>query len=522
MNSLIYIFAGATHSKLAPILILVAYVAMMVAIAFYSRQKSRTLSSYFLGNRGIGGWMAAFSYGTTYFSAVVFIGYAGKFGMTMGLSAVWIGIANAVFGSLIAWWVLAKRARQMTRVLNTRTMPEFFEKRYNHKYIKLISSIIIFIFLIPYSTSVYQGLGLLFEQVFGIDFYWCIIIMASMTALYLFFGGYFASVLTDFIQGLVMIGGVIAMLALMMRAPEVNGAEGLRTLIDTGYGFFPSFNAASGNIMDSPAFNLIIIILLTSFGIWALPQSVHKFYTIKDNSAIKKGAVISTVFALIIGGGAYFNGGLSRLFFSAGYPTGGPDAVIPQMLIDAKFSGAMLGLIMVLLLSASMSTLAALSLSGSSALVIDGYKGYMKKSTSERKLKGILRVVCVVFVIVSALLAILKVDAIVTLMSISWGCLAGCFIGPFIYGLYSKKTTSAAAMTSIISGASLTVILTVIFGLVAGASGFGAVIKAGIQRAPLTGVICMAFSMIITPIVSMFTQPPNKEHVDHCFSKEEI
>lgn len=521
MDGLIYTFAGATHSKLAPTIILLVFIAVMVAIAFYSRTKSRTLSSYFLGNRGIGGWMAAFSYGTTYFSAVVFIGYAGKFGMSMGLSAVWIGVSNAIFGSLFAWWVLAKRTRQMTRVLNTRTMPEFFEKRYNHKYIKLISSIIIFIFLIPYSTSVYQGLGFLFEKVFGIDFYWCIIIMASMTALYLFFGGYFATVISDFIQGIIMIGGVIAMIVLMMRAPEVNGAEGLRTLINTGYGFFPSFTAAGGNFMDSPAFNLIIIMLLTSFGIWAMPQSVHKFYTVKNNSAIKKGAIISTVFALVIGGGAYFNGGLARLFFPSSFPVGGADAVVPQMLINANFSGLMLGLIMVLLLSASMSTLSSLALSGSSALVIDGYKGYMDKSASENKIKGILRVVCLIFVIVSALLAVLKIDAIVTLMSISWGCLAGCFIGPFIYGLYSKKVTSTAAMVSIISGVSLTVILTFVFGLVAGAQGFGGVIKAGIQRAPVTGVICMVFSMIITPVVSIFTKKPDEAHVEHCFSKEE-
>ncbi|MDD4315716.1 MAG: sodium:solute symporter [Clostridia bacterium] len=521
MNSLLYSFAGAAHSKLAPTLMLIIYIAMMVVIAFYSRKKSRTLSSYFLGDRGIGGWMAAFSYGTTYFSAVVFVGYAGKFGMSMGLSAIWIGIANAFFGSLFAWWVLAKRTRKMTRVLNTRTMPEFFEKRYNNKYIKLVSSIIIFIFLIPYSTSVYQGLGYLFERIFGIDFYWCIAIMALMTALYLFFGGYFATVLSDFIQGIIMVGGVIVMLILMMRAPEVNGAEGLRTLSDIGYGFFPGFNAASGKLIDSAGFNLIIIILLTSFGIWAMPQSVHKFYTIKNNAAIRKGAVISTVFALIIGGGAYFNGGFSRLFFPGGFPAGGADAVVPEMLLRANFSGAMLGLIMVLLLSASMSTLSSLALSGSSALVIDGYKGYVDKKASENKIKGILRVVCLIFVIVSALLAALKIDAIVTLMSISWGCLAGCFIGPFIYGLYSRKITSAAAMVSIISGVTITVIMTVVFGLIAGATGFGGVIKAGIQRAPLTGVICMIFSMIITPVVSIFTKKPDKEHLDRCFSEAE-
>lgn len=519
INDITFSNVSAGHSKLAPILIMCLFIGVMVTIAIVTRKKSHSLSSFFLADRGIGGWMTAFSYGATYFSAVVFIGYAGKFGIGMGLSAIWIGIANAVIGSFLAWVVLAKRTRRMTRTLSTRTMPEFFEKRYDNKYIKLVSSIVIFIFLIPYSASVYQGLGYLFEMIFGIEFYWCIIIIASLTALYLFAGGYFATVLGDFIQGIIMIGGVVMMIVLMFRSPTVNGIEGLRTLTEAGYGIFPTFNAASGRIIDSTAFNVIIILLLTSFGIWSLPQSVHKFYTIKNNKAILRATVVSTAFAFIIGIGAYLNGGLARLFFPNGYPPEGADAVVPQMLMRANFPGAMLGLIMVLVLSASMSTLSSLTLSSSSAVALDGYKGYINKKASDNHLKVIMKILCLIFVAVSALLAIIRVDAIVTLMSISWGTLAGCFLGPYIYGLYSKKVTAAAALTSVISGVCVTIILVFVFGVVDGGKSFGELIKIGFGRAPLIGVITMASSMVITPVVSLFTKKLSKEHLERCFSK---
>lgn len=512
--------AGAPNPKVAPILIMALFIASMVAIAVLTRKKSRSLSSFFLADRGVGGWMTAFSYGAAYFSAVVFIGYAGKFGMGMGLSSIWIGLANALIGSLLAWIVLAKRTRSMTRTLGTRTMPEFFEKRYNNKYIRIVSSIIIFIFLIPYSSSVYLGLGYLFEMIFGIDFYWCIIIVATLTGLYLFAGGYFATVLGDFVQGIIMLVGVVIMIILMFKSPVVNGLEGLKTLTQQGYGIVPTFSSDTGRIIDSTAFNVIIVILLTSFGIWSLPQSVHKFHAIRNNKAISRATIISTLFALIVGGGAYLNGGFSRLFFPQGIPAEGVDAVVPQMLMKANFPGAMLGLIMILVLSASMSTLSSLTLSSSSAVAIDGYKGYINKKADDNHIKIVMKILCIVFIIISAVLAIFRVDAIVTLMSISWGTLAGCFLGPFVYGLYSKKATSAAAFTSVIGGVVITIILIFVFGIVDNASGFINIIKIGIQRAPLIGVIAMALSMIMMPIVSAFTKKPSDEHIEYCFAKE--
>ncbi|MBE6639781.1 MAG: sodium:solute symporter, partial [Ruminococcaceae bacterium] len=128
--------------------ILILYAIGMVAIAMYTRNRSKSVNDFLLaGKEGLNGWMTAFAYGTTYFSAVIFIGYAGTFGRAYGLASVWIGIGNAIIGTTIAWLVLAKRTKNMTQRLRAKTMPEFFEKRYDSKNLKLVSAVIIFIFL---------------------------------------------------------------------------------------------------------------------------------------------------------------------------------------------------------------------------------------------------------------------------------------------------------------------------------------------------------------------------------------
>lgn len=495
----------------APILILVIYIVMMIGVAFYSRNRSKNLSDFFLAGRGLGGWMSAFAYGTTYFSSVIFVGYAGKFGWNIGIGVVFIGIGNALIGSLLAWKFLANRTRLMTHNIGASTMPEFFEKRYESRGLRLISALIIFLFLIPYSASVYQGLGYLFEQVFGIDMIWCVLIMAALTALYLFFGGYFATALSDFIQGIIMIIGVVAMVIFVMNAPEVNWGEGLGKLTENGLGIIPNTDGG----WDSPMFNLIVLVLLTSFGVWGLPQSVHKFYAIKNKRSIKQAMVISTAFCLVIGVGAYLVGSLGHLFMN-GLPidpaTGKAnyDMIVPIML-EKVLPKAMLGIIVVLVLSASMSTLASLSLSGASSFAIDTYKGFIRPKAKDKEVTWLLRGVCLAFVIASVLLAVFKISAIVTLMSLSWGVLSGAFIGPYVLGLYSKKVNKYGAYASMIGCLVLTLILIFVFGAVSVKDGsFGAIFNAGIARAPLIGVICMASSVVLTYFVSFLTYKKDK------------
>ncbi len=498
-------------------IILLLYALVMVAIAFYAKNRAGSVNDFLLaGNKGLNGWMTAFSYGTAYFSAVIFIGYAGQFGRSFGLASVWIGIGNAVFGTLLAWLVLAKRTKNMTRRLESKTMPDFFAKRFDDPKLRTVSAVVIFIFLIPYSASVYNGISALFETVFGIPGWIVMLVLAAITAFYLFFGGYFASALSDFVQGVVMLVGVICMVFCFLNHENVSWD--ISALFDT----FVPFGKENGSGIYGPTVSLIALTLLTSFGVWALPQTIHKYYAVRDKKAITQGVVVSTVFALVIGVSAYLTGSLS-IFFPETYLVS-DSLVIPTML-KLVIPVGLMGVIAALVLSASMSTLASVSLASASVIAVDLYKGSIRKNASDKNVTLVMRALCLLFVLISVVLAILNeefgITAITYMMGLSWGTLAGCFIGPFVLGLLSKRVTKSAVWSSILTSLVLTVTLIVVLGYdkngwdisLAGA------IKSGVASSPLIGVTCMVASIIVTALVSAFTKKPNDTVLYEAFDK---
>lgn len=509
---------------------LMIYIAVMMGIGLYTSKKTRSVSDFVLGGRNVGSWLTAFAYGTSYFSAVVFIGYAGQFGWSYGVSAAWIGIGNAVIGSALAWIVLGRRTRIMSNHLNAKTMPEYFEKRFDSKGLKIASALIVFIFLIPYTASVYNGLSRLFNMAFSLDsdssYKVIIIAMAVITAIYVILGGYAATAINDFIQGIVMLIGIIAV---VICAVENQGgfSEALSKLGEIQVNEKTNqFNSLFG----PDPINLLGVVILTSLGTWGLPQMVHKFYAIKNENAIKKGTVISTVFALIVAGGSYLLGGFDRLFctldntdssktFISTLSNGKPefDAMIPALLENA-LPDILIGLVVVLVLSASMSTLSSLVLTSSSTLTIDFIKPKMKK-LNEKKEVIIMRVLIAAFLIISVIIAFNKNASISTLMSYSWGALAGAFLGPFMFGLFSKKVTKASVWTSFILGIGITVGHMILFGfgwfpeLAKSAASF----KLNLASPINAGAIAMILSIIVVPVVSLFTKKNDEKHVEEVF-----
>ena len=509
--------------------ILVLYALGMVAIAYFSRKRSQSVDEFLhAGKKGVGGWMSAFAYGTTYFSAVIFVGYAGKFGSSFGLAAVWIGVANAIFGGLVAWRVLARRTKNMTARLGSKTMPDLFEKRYESKNLKIASAIIIFVFLIPYSASVYSGLSNIFEIIFGIPGWTVMVALAALTAVYLFFGGYFATAVSDFIQGIIMLVGVTLMVIWFMKDKP---SWSLELLTSNNNLTWFTFNSDSTGLYGSTV-SLLSLIILTSFGVWGLPQTIHKYYAIRDKKAIQQGTIVSTLFALIIGVSAYFVGALYTYYkgdieaflASNGITGGSTDYFIPVMLKQVIPVG-LIGIIAVLILSASMSTLASVSLSSASACAVDIYKGKINKDASDKQVNTVMRVLCVVFIGVSVLLAVLNeefgISAIAYMMGLSWGTLAGCFMGPFVVGLLWRGVTKNGAWASIISTLVLTAGLIVFFGYHKNgfACTFGKALATGVNCSPLIGCICMAVSVVITVVVSLFTKKPSDEAIYNAFEK---
>ena len=423
--------------------LLVVFFGIMIGVGIYCRNHATDVNGFVLGGRNVGPWLTAFAYGTSYFSAVVFVGYAGQFGWKYGIAATWAGIGNALLGSLMAWAVLGRRTRIMTQHLDSATMPEFFGKRFGSESLKLLASAIIFIFLIPYTASLYNGLSRLFGMAFDIDYSICVIVMAILTGVYVIAGGYMATAINDFIQGIIMIVGIIAVIGAVLSSKGgfMAALEGLAQVSDPAVSEAPGVFAS---FFGPDPINLLGVVVLTSLGTWGLPQMVQKFYAIKSESAINKGMIISTIFAAIVAGGCYFLGGFGRLFSDQiDIAANGYDSVVPTML--SGLSDLLIGIVVILVLSASMSTLSSLVLASSSTLTLDFLKGHVIKDMDEKKQVWWMKILIVVFIGISVVLAIIQYKSSVTfiaqLMGVSWGALAGAFLAPFMYGLYWKKTT---------------------------------------------------------------------------------
>lgn len=481
------------------LVLLLVFLFVMVAVGVWGMKKTTTLNDFFLGGRSLGPWISAFAYGTTYFSAVIFIGFAGRQGWQFGFSAILIGVGNAFLGAMLAWLVLGKRTRVMTQRLGVMTMPEFLEARYGSNHLKMVSAVLVFVFLLPYSASVFKGLGHLFESTFGISYDFALIVLVGITGLYLILGGYFAVTMTDFIQGFIMIAGAVLMVGIM-----VSKAGGIGEAITAVSSRYPEHIPAGAR----PSWLTIgSLIFMTSFGTWGLPQMVQKFYSIKDEKMIGKAAVITTVFALVIGVAAYSTGVLGHVFFDGEtvprLASGGVnyDLIIPTLL-TAHLPEILLAVIMLLVLSASMSTLSSMILVSSSAITIDLYKGYLHPEVTEKQSLLMIRVLSGVFIICSYAISRMQVGFIVTLMSLSWGVLSGAFMAPYILGIFWKRVTKAGAYAGFFAGSGTAITLFFVLGP---------------ANSPLASSIAMVVPFIVVPLVSLLSPRLDEKIVTEAF-----
>jgi len=499
MNPLIY--AG----------LVVLYVGVMLAIGYWCMKRTKNVGDFFLGGRTLGPWMSAFAYGTTYFSAVLFIGYAGRLGWGFGIQTMWIVLGNTFVGTLLAWMVLAGRTREMTARLNVLTMPEFLRARYDSMPLQVISAIVVFIFLVPYSASVYMGLSYLFQTTLGLQYNQALIFLAALTGVYLVMGGYLAVAISDFLRGIVEFVGVVTMVLLLTSMKGGLGAS-FAALSDPKY--MPALSAPPPP--TGPPFHgwvtLVSLVLITSFGPWALPQMVQKFYSIRSKADVKRAMIIATVFALFMSFGAYYSGALTHLFFpnpktdltpimDAATKKPNLDLLMP-FFITTYVPHWLVLVILLMVFSASMSSLSSLVLVSSSAIAIDIYGVFGKRDEKQRQTVLLMRILCAVFVALSLLIAVSKVDVIVNLMVIAWGALSGAFLAPYLFGLFWRRATKAGAYAGMISGIGTAVGLFYFWGK---------------PHIPVSAAIAMVVPLLVMPVVSLLTSPPNEVHLAKCF-----
>ena len=499
------------------ILLTLIFLAVMVGVGIYSRKQASSVDGFVLGGRSVGPWLTAFAYGTSYFSAVVFVGYAGQFGWKFGLSSAWIGVGNAIIGSLLAWLVLGRRTKLMTQHIESRTMPDFFGTRFDSQGLRVAASIIAFVFLIPYTAGVYKGISTLFEMGFGIPYEYCVVIMAFLTAVYVILGGYKATAMNDFVQGIIMIFGIVIVIAAVLNTQGgLTAAIGKMAALPSDTD--PAANGGFATWLGPDPWSLLGVVILTSLGTWGLPQMVGKFYSITDESAIRRGTIISTVFAVIVAGGCYFLGGFGRLF---GMPPVLPngrlafDSIVPSMLVTLP--DFIIALVVLLVLSASMSTLASLVLTSSSTMTLDliyrdkksqpgeVQEGSIDDEVSEkveRRKVVVMRVLIVFFIVISLMIALNPPTFIAQLMGISWGALAGAFLAPFMLGLYWRGVTTTSVWACFVWGVGITVVNMLLGN-------------------PVNPIDCGAVAMVggfpVVWLVSLVTQKMNRHTVERIF-----
>ncbi|MGE5527865.1 MAG: sodium:solute symporter family transporter [Patescibacteria group bacterium] len=518
------------------------YFAAMIVIGILTYLKTKTIQGFFLGNRAVGPWISAFAYGTTYFSAVLFIGYAGGQGWSFGLPILWVALGNAFLGCLLPWLILGRRTRAMTAELGAMTMPEYLEARYGSKALKIAGALIIFVFLIPYSAAAYTGLAYLFSVVTRIEYIYVLLAMAGFTAFYVALGGYFAVALTEFVQGLIMLAGAVLMVGYVFNAPAVGGFGQL----------IPRLSQVNPELVKAfPAtfWSIFWLVLLTSLGTWGMPQMVQKFYAIKNVKVISRAMVVGTVFCLIIAGAAYLVGSSTPLFgpaivaqndgFAAApdYERAKMDTVAARGLIDQamkndamnspdpmKYKSTMivpqilqstlprllLAIIVVLVLAATMSTVSSLVLVSSSAITIDLLQGALTPKLKKETSVLIMRLLCVLFVALSVYLSWRGPSFLVALMSYSWGTIAGAFLGPYVLGLFWKKVSRPAVWAGMAVG-----IVISLYSYVGGIYGLFGVTKA---QAPMYGSIAMLASVLTVFAVSLLLPQASNAAVDRAFA----
>ena len=463
------------------------YAAMVITVGIKGSRKTKSFDDFALGGGKVGPWMTAFSYGTAYFSAVLFIGFAGKIGWAFGLSGLWIALSNTIIGVFGVWFLLGNKIKQEATSYNVHTMPELLEARYKSPFMKIFTSAAIFIFFIPYTAAVFMGLSYLFEFTFNMPYTYVLLFMGIFTGIYLVLGGYKSMAMIDVIFGMIMTVGVVILLV-----STIQKGGGLPNIITALKAINPKLTAPVGPPGIIP---LLSLIMLTSIAPFAMPQLLQKFYAIKDERSVKIVMFASSIFALLVAGIAYFTGALTRVFLSpesnpAAFNNGKPifDALMPEMLLTVVPS-VLTVVILLLILAASMSTLASLVLISSTSITKDIYKGFINKNANDKQLTSLVRVGSIFFILLSMILAFLKPAVIVTILSISWGAIASVFLGPFIWGIFNKKVTRFGAIAGSVGGLGICLILFVVWGA---------------RMVPQAGSVGMIASLVLVPVFSLF------------------
>ncbi len=471
------------------LLVLAIYLAALLVIGIVTSARMRkSAEGFFLGSRSVGPWVTAFSFISAYFSSVVIIG-GGGFGYKFGMATLWVGAANVVVGTLLAWIVLGHRTRKMTGRLRSITMPEFFARRYRSSGARVISASVITVFLVLYSVAILKGMGHAFEVLIDIPYLWGILLAGAMIILYVALGGYLAVVWTGFFQGWIMLFGLV--LLTIMALGRVGGLENVASrLADIDaqkYLYTPGVWGWAGLISYS---------MIVSFGVWGMPQLITRFYSIKNSRVLKLGTVLATV------GGAmallpYFNGALTRVLYPSLEQA---DKAIPT-LVKGVMPAWGSAIFLAAVIAAGMSSFAAVLIVTVSSLVKDLWCDTFRARPDQKRQVLVSRLASVGIGLVGLLIAVKPPAMILVITGFAWAAIASTTLWPYVLGLYWRRPNRAGTLASMIGGCAVALVWMVL-GNPFGLHGF---------------IPGMAVSLLLYVTVSLLTAPPSSRTIHAAF-----
>lgn len=487
----------------AIIIAFIAYLVFMIVIGAICMKRTKNTEDYFLGGRGLGSWVAALSAQASDMSGWLLMGLPGSI-YALGTGQSWIAI-GLFLGTVANWLLISKRLRRYTIVAdNAMTLPEFFEHRYHDKkkILLTISSVVIVIFFLVYTASALASGGKLFNTVFGVDYHIALTIGAVVILVYTFMGGFLAVCTTDFVQGTLMLIGLLAVPILAFAFISTDFAERITsTEVAGGYHNYLSLFMNG----DRPyTFVEILSQLAWGLGYCGMPHILVRFMAIRSEKEVMKSSVIAISWCFLSLVAACFMGIIGRAYLAPEVLTD-TEGVFIQLIervftknIAAPFIG---GIFLCGILAAIMSTADSQLLVCSSSVSKDIFKNLIKTDVDDKTVLNVSRITVLIVAVLAFLIAWNPNSSIMALVSDAWAGLGSAFGPAVICALFWKRTNLPGTVAGIVSGG-LTVLIWDYLPIINGQT-------IGVVTGVYSLLVGFFISLIFIVIVSLGTKEPD-------------
>ena len=487
--------------------------SVLIGIGIWSMKKTSSTEDYFLGGRGLGGWVAALSAQASDMSGWLLMGLPGSI-YALGTGQAWIAIGLFI-GTVCNWLFISKRLRRYTIIAgNSMTLPEFFENRYHDrkKVILTISSIVIVIFFLVYTASALASGGKLFNAVFGIDYHIALAIGAVVILIYTFLGGFLAVCTTDFIQGMLMLAGLMAVPILAYSFIDGSFKEQIVASGITGYtpdGYYNDYMSLFSNGGKPYRFIDILSQLAWGLGYCGMPHILVRFMAVKNEKELKKSSAVAIIWCFLSLVSACIIGVLGRAYFGSNVLEDSENVFI--QMINSVFNNNLAlpfigGIFICGILAAIMSTADSQLLVCASSVSKDIYKNIVKPDADDKKVLQVSRITVIAVAMLAFIIAWDPESSIMGLVSDAWAGLGSAFGPVVVASLFWKRTNLYGAVAGIVSGG-LTVIIWDYIPLAGGQTIYAAT---GIYSL----LVGFAISFLFIIVFSLCTKAPGREILD--------